>query len=179
MRSELNVMNKHLIICKPAARQTWLCSSAVPRCWFCSCFGRWRTASVYCNGGYVWIWGSSPDCRLIISTTSYSPMTVQGGGRLRRPRPLYGVLEGKRGLAPLIPSMAPDGGEWSTSLPGRLIPGKETWSRFSGKQCGLQSRSGCPDEETNRSVLVKMEYRPAGSTDRGLVSKLTELRRFR
>lgn len=123
IRSKVTVMNKRLILCNPTAKHTWLCSSAVSRCWPCSCFGNWSTTSVDCNGRCVWIWDSSPACDLIMSTSSYSPMTVQGGRRLRRPRPHYGVLEGSRGLALLIPNI---GNGWSRhQAPAALSPGKK------------------------------------------------------
>jgi len=58
---------------------------------------------------------------------------------------------GRRGIVPLIVYLvtALDGGEWSTSRPGRFTPGKETHYRLNMRLGGLQSQCGHSKEKKN------------------------------
>jgi len=82
-----------------------------PNCAMCSqftvCFLKYRT----------WY---SDHLSNIIKTASW----VKVNSSLSTP---WGHLGERRGRSPLIFTSALDGGEWTTSRPGRCTPGQETW----------------------------------------------------
>jgi len=59
------------------------------------------------------------------------------------PLPTIKAYDGRKGIAPLILNLAPDGDEWSTSCPCHFIPEKEPRYPRSTKMGGPQSQSGC------------------------------------
>jgi len=66
--------------------------------------------------------------------------------------------------------------------PAALSPGRKTGVNLEGSIVGPTAGLDALVKRQlslSLSLLAQMEYRPVGSTGRSLVSKLTELRRFR
>jgi hypothetical protein len=62
-------------------------------------------------------------------------------------------------MAPRIPDLGTNGGEWSASRPGRLTPQKKSpWYPLDRRLGGLQSRSGRGGEEKNPQPPPGIEH---------------------
>jgi hypothetical protein len=57
------------------------------------------------------------------------------------------ACSGSGGTAPLILTSALDGGEWSTSIPGRFSPGKELRYQLNRRLAGSQNQDESLGEE--------------------------------